>query len=218
MLQQAKLLVDSGFLSSSINTPAKAVAVMLKGHELGIPPMYALSNIVIITGQPTCSADLMLALLYRDHGDEAIPVVDTTADRCVLAHKRRAWGQAREFAFTLDDAKRAGLMSSPTWQKYTPAMLRARCISAIARMAFPDSIGGMYTPEELGASVMVDEGTGEVLIEVSDAAPVDGEAQELPSGAVRPDMGRLPPAALSAPGAAAPDTAAPDVRTPRSAR
>jgi hypothetical protein len=32
-------------------------------------------------------------------------------------------------------------------------MLRARCISAVARMAFPDSIGGMYTPEELGAEV-----------------------------------------------------------------
>jgi hypothetical protein len=32
-------------------------------------------------------------------------------------------------------------------------MLRARCISAVARMAFPDSIGGMYTAEELGAEV-----------------------------------------------------------------
>jgi len=34
-------------------------------------------------------------------------------------------------------------------------MLRARCISAVARMAFPDVISGVYTPEELGGSVQV---------------------------------------------------------------
>lgn len=183
MLDQAKVLVPTGFLPDAIKTPEQAVAVMLKGRELGIPPMYALSNIVVIKGKPTASAELMLALVYRDHGDGAVMIEESTNERCALSYKRRSWDKRRAFTFTVDDAKRAQLLNNPTWQKFPAAMLRARAISAVARMAFPDSIGGMYTPEELGASVEV-TGDGEVI--VSDAAPEpmpeqDAEFREIES-------------------------------------
>ena len=146
LYQLGKVLVGTGFLPAAIKTPEQAVAVMLKGQELRVPPMYALSNIAVISGKPACTAELMLALLYRDHGDAALRVTETTATRCAAAYKRRGWREAQTFAFTLEDAKTAGL-SGGNWAKYPAAMLRARCISAIARMAFPDSIGGMYTAE-----------------------------------------------------------------------
>lgn len=158
--QQADMLVKTGFLPPTIKTPEQAVAIMMKGRELGVPPMYALSNIAVISGKPACTAELMLALLYRDHGDAALQVTETTAQRCAAAYKRRGWREAQTFAFTIEDAKTAGL-SGGNWAKYPAAMLRARCISAIARMAFPDSIGGMYTAEELGAAVNGE--TGEIL-------------------------------------------------------
>lgn len=158
MREQANMLVKTGFLPAAIKTAEQALAIMLKGQELGIPSMYSLSNIVIVQGKPTCSAELMLALIYRDHGDNALVVLDSTETACTASYKRRAWPEARSYAFTIQHARTAGLMSNPTWQKYAPAMLRARCISAIARMAFPDSIAGMYTPEELGADVQVIDG------------------------------------------------------------
>jgi hypothetical protein len=154
--QQAAMLVKTGFLPQSIKTPEQALAIMMKGRELGVPPMYALSNIVIIQGKPTCNAELMLALVRRDHGSDAIRIALSTNEKCTV--QWRTWGQVSEYSFTIDDAKTAQLVipNSP-WQKYPAAMLRARCISAVCRMAFPESIAGMYTGEELGGPSDIDD-------------------------------------------------------------
>lgn len=169
----AKLLVPTGFLPSSIKTPEQALAVMLKAQELSIPPMYGLSNISVIDGKPTCSAELMLALIYRDHGGDAIAIERTDNDACSIVYRRGSLSAAKRYTFSLDAARHAGLLSRQSWQKYPAAMLRARCISAVARMAFPDSIAGMYTPEEIGAIVTLTP-DGESIIDT-----------ELPSSSVR---------------------------------
>ncbi len=155
MLSMAEQLVKSGLLPATIKTAQAAVVIIQKGREIGVPPMAAINGIGVINGKPVCGAELMLALLYRDHGDEAVRVVRSDAEACEIAYRRRGWSKPEEYAFTIEDAKRAGLAGTATWTKYPQAMLRARCISAVARMAFPDSIGGMYTPEELGATVTV---------------------------------------------------------------
>lgn len=162
MTDMADALLKSGLLPEAIKTPQAAVAIIQKGSELGIPPMYALSNIVVIKGKPTANAELMLALIYRDHGDNAIVFTHSDATSCEVAYKRRSWSKAQTYEFTMADAQKASLLGNQTWQKYPAAMLRARCISAVARMAFPDSIGGMHTPEEIGADVDVVD--GEVVV------------------------------------------------------
>ena len=73
MLDMASMLVKTGFLPAAIKTPEQATAIILKGIELSVPPMYALSNIVVINGKPTCGAELMLALVHRDHGPRCDP-------------------------------------------------------------------------------------------------------------------------------------------------
>jgi len=154
MKEQAAMLVKSGFLPPAINTPEKAIALMLKGRELGVPAMYALSNIHIINGKPVCSAELMLALVQRDHGHDAIRVATTDNTKCVVEY--RQWGKVATYAFTIKDAEIAGLtQKGGNWKSYPAAMLRARAISAVCRMAFPASIAGMYTPDELGGDVVV---------------------------------------------------------------
>lgn len=162
--EMAGVFIKSGLLPASIKTPEAALTVMLKARELGIPPLYGLSNIVVVQGKPVCSAELMLALMYRDQGDNAVVVEESTAETCRVSYRRRGWDRSRAFAFTLEDARRAGLAGKGTWAQYPQAMLRARCISAVARMAFPDSIGGLYTPEEMGAPVTVtDDGEVEII-------------------------------------------------------
>lgn len=184
MLQQAAMLVKTGFLPEAIKTPEQAVAIMLKGRELQIPAMYALSNIAVIHGKPVANAELMLALVLRDHGDEAMEITESTNERCTVSYRRRGASQRRQYAFTIQDATKAGLMQGATWQHYPAAMLRARCISAVARMAFPDSIAGMYTAEELGATVTInDQGETEVqtmpdVISVQPNAPANGPSAQ----------------------------------------
>lgn len=177
MTEQASLLRKTGFLPAHIKTDEQALAIMMKARELDVPATYGLSNIAVIQGKPVANSELMLALIYRDHGDDAMHFVVSSDTECTVRYKRRHSSEYHEFSFTMKDAKTAGL-GGQTWQKYPKAMLRARCISAVARMAFPDSIAGMYSPGEVGGEAYVsDDGEVTWAIEerTSGAAPMPAD-------------------------------------------
>lgn len=150
--RQAKAAFVSKLLPDSVKTLEQAIVIALKGKELGLPIMEALSSISVIRGKPTLSAELMLALIYR-----RIPGVRVTFttppekahEECTLIFQR-PHGDPQTFRFSIEDAKRAGLLMNPSWGKYPQAMLRARTVSAMARAAAPDAVLGCLTPEELG--------------------------------------------------------------------
>lgn len=176
MMDMARALVPTGFLPETIKKPEQAVAIMLKGRELRVPAMYALSNIAIVKGKPTVSAEMMLALIYRDHGKKAIRIKESTNDHCTIEYRLDGWDGTSLYSFSIDDAKQAGIYIN-MWLKYPAPMLRARCISAVARMAFPESIGGMYVPGELGDEVTITD-SGEVLsVSGSTIDPDTGEIE-----------------------------------------
>jgi hypothetical protein len=159
MRQQAKALVMSGFLPKAVNTPEKAIAIMQTGKELGIGPMQALRTIHIIEGKPAMAAELIAGLvLSRIKGAILEPTKSTDTECIVVA--QRPGGKPREFKFTIEDAKRAGLVGKQNWKGYPRAMLRSRAITEAARAMFPDATMGMYDPDELGA---VTSETGEVI-------------------------------------------------------
>lgn len=166
MKELAKMAVSSGLIPSSINTPEKALIIMLKARELGVPPMQGFSSIGVINGKPAMSAELMLALLYRNIPGFVCNFIETTDQKCVIEAKRPG-GKATKFSFTMADAQAAGLAGKGPWKTYPTAMLRARCTSAMARAMGPDALSGVvYTPEELGA-VVDEEGNIEKLPDVS---------------------------------------------------
>lgn len=153
MKQQANELIKSGFLPTTIKTPEQACAVMLKGRELGIPPMLALSHINIIGGKPAMSAELMLSMILKNHPKTKISYPTRSSERCEIKVTRDG-NEPSVFIFTIEDAKKAGLMANPSWTKFPRAMLHARCVSEMARALFPDALSGVsYCPEELGANV-----------------------------------------------------------------
>jgi RecT family protein len=145
------------------------------------------------------AAEVMAALVYRRHGDEALRIVQSDARCCAIEYRRRGWTEAQTYSFSIEDAHRAGLLSGNAWQKYPAAMLRARCISAVARMAFPDVIGGLYTPEELGGAVQVVEdavvpGAADeppAMLSDRDLPPTDSLRAALPSGPETPAAATL---------------------------
>jgi hypothetical protein len=153
MKQQAGELIKSGFLPAGIKSPEQAVAIILKGRELGIPPMQALSHIHVINGKPTMSAELMLAQVFRLHPKTKLSYPERSSEKCVTKVQRDG-SEPSTFSFTKEDAQAAGLLNNPTWKKFPRAMLHARCISEMCRSLFPDAIAGVsYCPEELGATV-----------------------------------------------------------------
>lgn len=172
LMELGATLLRSGLLPESIKKPETAVAIIIKGLELGEQPMYALSNIVIVNGKPSISAEMMLARIYRTHGKRAIRVKASEDAHCTVEYRLDGWPDIQSYTFTIQDAQRAGLTGKQVWKQYPAAMLRARCISAVARMAFPECIAGMYVPGELGEPTTVTD-DGEVLsiASVTNAAP-----------------------------------------------
>lgn len=155
--RQCTAFIKSGFLPNHIKTPEQAITIAWKGHELGIPPLQSFSSISVINGKPCLSAELMLALIYsRCKGAKItfLTAPDKQSQECTVAMQRPE-GERQEFRFSIEDAKRAGLVKpGGAWEKYPAALLRARAVSAGARAVFPDCIMGCYTPEEMGADVI----------------------------------------------------------------
>lgn len=146
-------------------------AAMLAGHELGLPPMQSLSQIHIIKGKPTLSAEMMRALV-QSSGHE-IAVVELTNTRCRVQGRRKGSTlEPTEISWSTDDAKKAGLLGNDNWRKYPRAMLAARATGELCRLIFADVLAGMsYTPEEMQDLEVVDASrdVGEVVDDTAEA-------------------------------------------------
>lgn len=170
-MEAAKRYVDSGLLPNGIKTPQQALTIMQVGREIGVPATYALRNIHVIEGKPTCAAELLMGLVRRTYGQAAIRVKDATNQSCTVEYREQGWDGVSSLTFTIEDAKNAGLAAKPMWTKYPRAMLRSRAVSEAVRTAFPECIAGLYTPEEMGAEVRVAaDGTVEIAVDASTGA------------------------------------------------
>lgn len=161
-VQQAQMLVRSGMLPTSVKTPEAALAIILKARELGVGPMEGFEGISVIQGKPTVSPRLQLALIHRSGLLEKLDIQET-AEGCTVSMARRG-GASFSTRFTLEDARRAGLLGNDNWKKYPANMCRWRAVGYCADVLFSDVTGGAYRPEEMGATV---DANGDVLVESS---------------------------------------------------
>ena len=168
MKEQAAVLVASRFLPKAVDTPEKALAIMLAGREMGIPPMTAIRGLYVVDGKVGMQSQLMLALTYRTREMEVFDPTDD-ATSCTVRVKRRGFDEV-VIVWTDADTARAGIGGGFGWQKYPRIMRRWRAVAEALRLAFPDVLAGVYTPDELGLGYKV-EG-GDLVIDV-DATTVE---------------------------------------------
>ena len=188
--------------------PEAVMAAMLTGHESGIGPMQALSEISVINGRPCMSAKLMRALVHRAGHDLWFEVKSNT--KVTICARRADWPEDRvaKVTWTMDDAKAAGLAGGQNYRKYPRAMLAARATGEICRDNFADVLGGIgYTPEELSDGDLVAD--DDLVVESrADVAP--------PEKATNVRKAKVAPARKTAAAKAAPAPAPepPDVDLP----
>lgn len=144
----AQKLVASGLLGKSIQKPESALAVILAGRELGLTAMQSLRSIHVIEGKPSLSSDLMVALVKRSPTCRYFKLVESTAKIATYETYREGEGITK-LSFTLEQAQAAGVAGKDNWRKYPDAMLRARCIAALARAVYPDLLAGVYETDEI---------------------------------------------------------------------
>jgi hypothetical protein len=144
----AKLARTQEFVPKGLqNRPEAILATILKGNELGIPPMAALAGIHVVQGRPGLSAELMRALVSSAGHEIGF---EEMSDTYVTAYGRRKdTGQELRITWHIDQAKRAGLANKDVWRAYPRNMLAARATTDLCRFMFADVIGGMRSVEEL---------------------------------------------------------------------
>jgi hypothetical protein len=151
-LKLAEVLARSGLCPNGMNTREKVYVALQMGHELGLSPMIAVQNIHVINGKPATSTGVMKGIafntgLLETYKEEELLNPDGTIFGVHVTGKRKDNGFSFEGKFTLDDAKRAGLLGKDNW-KYPAVMLNYRANSIFLKKAFPELLAGLLTPEE----------------------------------------------------------------------
>lgn len=155
-------------------TEEQGAIVMLKGHELRLGLATSFEFIYVIDGKPSVSPKGCLALIHSSGELKALEIKDLTdpkgnPTRCRVTMERIN-GFKYIIEYSMDDAKRANLVKpGSAWEKYPANMLRWRAVGYCADVVFPDVIGGMLRPEELG--VEVDEGGEPMWSNVTSTLP-----------------------------------------------
>lgn len=183
--EQATMLVRTGFLPPALNTPEKVIAVVLTGRELGVPMMESIRGINVIQGKPAVSPQLMLALALRT-GTVEYHKIEMSEAGSTFTIKRK--GHPEHVAtFNAADARAMGLDGKDNYKKQGPVMYSWRAIAKGLRVIFPDAISGLYTPEELGASVVIStegEIVPETITEATHAKPQIKTPQAAATGGI----------------------------------
>lgn len=167
----AGILVKSRLLPDSVQSPEAAFAIIATGRELGLTAMQSLRSIHVIKGKTILSADLVAALVKSRRDVCAyFMLVESTTERATYRTQRVGEPEATTLTFTFEDAKRAQVTGNPNWTKFPAAMLRARCITALARAVYPDLAMGIYDADEIEAQPASPQPVYEV-VEQKPAAP-----------------------------------------------
>lgn len=168
----AGILVKSRLLPDSVQSPEAAFAIIATGRELGLTAMQSLRSIHVIKGKTILSADLVAALVKSRRDVCAyFMLIESTTERATYKTQRVGEPEATTLTFTFDDAKRAQVTGNPNWTKFPAAMLRARCITALARAVYPDLAMGIYDPDELEVAPVAPQQAYEVVKPEAPPAP-----------------------------------------------
>ena len=172
----ATYVAKSGLAPKGMQTMEACFVAMEMGLELGLPLMASLQNIAVVNGRPTLWGDSQLAVVrstgeleefseWYEQGGKRLARNPSTFDdgtAAVCRVKRRGM-EAMESAFSVADAKRAGLWAREgTWSQYPARMMRFRARSFALRDQFGDALRGLLSTEE----------AQDIPVEVKPTAPV----------------------------------------------
>lgn len=141
-----EFIAKSGFFGCEKIEQGKVLALACLCERKN--PVQIAREYHIIDGKLAMRSDAMLAG-YRQRGGR-VKWEKCDAEAAIAEFSQD--GTAIRLAFTLEDAKKAGLITGnpkSSWSKYPDAMLRARLISKAVRMLMPEVNCGIYTPEEI---------------------------------------------------------------------
>lgn len=147
MRSQFAAALAAGILPPHVKTPEMAVAIAVKGAEMGFKPYQALEAIEPIQGRYTVKPEALLSLAYEKVPGFICNVVESNEKRAIIDMGRNGVVTFRS-TYTIEDATKAGLAGKDNWRRMPVTMLRWRATGAALKVVCPDVRRGMATPEE----------------------------------------------------------------------
>ncbi len=143
---------------------ANVIVAIQMGMELGLLPMQAIQNIAVINGRPCVWGDAQIALVRGSgHLEWMKETQDDKSATCEV--KRHGDSNPVKQTFSIEDAKKAGLLDKPgPWKQYPKRMLQMRARGFALRDLFPDVLKGIISREE-----------AQDIIDVEVVAPSNGD-------------------------------------------
>lgn len=148
-------LIATGLLPDSIKTPAQGAIIILKGAEVGLPPVMSLTEIYVTKGRPSLSAQAIGYILNRAGCKVDFPKATDTEATCVIT---RPDGRSHSVTFSANDAARMytrdegktiKLVDSYQYRSNPSVMFAYRALSRNAKRFCPDFIAGSRMIGEL---------------------------------------------------------------------
>ena len=144
-----EIMANSDLVPSAYKgKPGNIMVAIQMGSELGLSPMRALRSIAVINGRASMWGDDVLAMVLASPVCEYVDESASNEKQGVCKTKRKGCDEQISI-FTLEDAKRAGLLGKQgPWQTNTGRMLKLRARGFGLRDTFADVLAGLVSAEE----------------------------------------------------------------------
>ncbi|HEY8191638.1 MAG TPA: recombinase RecT [Alphaproteobacteria bacterium] len=143
----AKTFLDSGAMPQGIKNAQQMMMVLQAGLEAGMGPVESLSAFYIVNGKLSIYGDRAISQVVKaKHKVEWGKCDDASA---TVKITRADNGTSMEETYTLDQAKKAGLLEKGgPWVKFPGRMLKHRVFANVAHYIVPDALGGLMIEGE----------------------------------------------------------------------
>ena len=152
LFKWAAVLSDTKYYQELVASGGKnaLAAILLAARDLDISASQAInSGLYIVKGKVSLSSQLMNMMIRRK--GHSITKTESTDTVCTWKGTRKDNGDKMTSTFSIDDAKKAGLLSNTAsvWSKYPTRMLSNRAFSFLAKELFSDCIGNCCIEREM---------------------------------------------------------------------
>lgn len=149
----AKIIAESGMFPDKDGKAPTMGSILLRimtGRTLEIASSIALQHVYDVYGRTGLSAALKRSLVRRHRECERYEMVECDEAHCVWISKRKRNLIEHPVLWTLDMAKKAGLIKKDgNWEKHPRRMLQARASSEAADVDFSDACLGLPSIDEI---------------------------------------------------------------------
>lgn len=158
--RMANMMLSTGMLPQGCDNLAKAILLVTKASELGIPFTQVSTGMMIVRNKPAVWGDTALGLVTRSNECAGLEeTIEGEGEKMlatckVVRVKLCVDGQYARIptvrSFSVDDAKKAKLWGKAgPWQDYPKRMLAMRARAFAIRDSFPDLLNGLGVVEEV---------------------------------------------------------------------